>query len=88
MANTMEIDTGDTVFHRPTGETWEVACVEDDRLSWCGWPEGSAHLSDCELIEKATPDARMALLHGWAKVGNTHDHRTQYARARLDERSK
>ena len=36
----MTIDTGDTVKHGPTGETWVVAYVQGDRLAWCGWPEG------------------------------------------------
>ena len=38
----LEIDTGDVVRHAPTGETWTVALVDRDRLSWCGWPEGTA----------------------------------------------
>ena len=35
----MDIDTADHVKHGPSGETWVVAYVEDDRLAWCGWPE-------------------------------------------------
>ncbi len=49
------IDTGDIVLHGPTEERWVVACVQGDRLSWVGWPEGTALLSDCTLVEKATP---------------------------------
>ena len=56
------IDTGDSVFHRPTRETWLVACVQGDLLSWCGFPEGRAMLEDCLLVEKAEPSARRALL--------------------------
>lgn len=56
------IDCGDTVKHGPTGETWLVACVEGNRLYWCGWPPGSADLSDCTLVEKATPEARAKLI--------------------------
>ena len=59
----MEIDTGDTVLHKPTGEEWLVAGVKGDRLMWCGWPEGWAKLAECELVEKATPEARDKLLH-------------------------
>ena len=51
-----QIDRADTVFHRPTGETWIVRRVQDDRLYWCGWPPGCADLADCELIAKATPE--------------------------------
>ena len=43
------IRTGDTVYHQPSGETWVVAYVDEDRLAWCGWPEGEARLEDCEL---------------------------------------
>lgn len=53
-----QIDTGDYVKHRPTGEQWVVAYVHGDRLAWCGWPEGEAALADCELIQKATPEQR------------------------------
>lgn len=52
------IDTGDTVLHGPTGERWVVACVQGDRLSWCGWPEGTANLADCVLVEKASPESK------------------------------
>lgn len=58
----MTIDTGDHVKHGPTGETWVVAFVDGDRLFWCGWPEGSALLSDCELTKKATAADRHKLL--------------------------
>ena len=49
------IDTGDVVFHKPTGEKWLVAYVNNNRLYWCGWPPGCADLQDCELVKKATP---------------------------------
>lgn len=52
------IDTGDLVKHGPTGEEWTVAYVRGDRLSWCGWPEGEAALSDCTLVRKATRSQR------------------------------
>ena len=43
---------GDHVRHTPSGETWVVRSVEPEqnRLSWCGWPPGTALLSDCELV--------------------------------------
>jgi len=56
------IDTGDTVRHISTGETWLVACVQGNDLSWCGWPEGYAKVNDCELIRKAPPEERLAML--------------------------
>lgn len=57
------IDVGDYVHHRPSNEDWIVAAVDGDRLYWCGWPfGGSAELSDCTLIKKATNEARDRLI--------------------------
>jgi hypothetical protein len=78
----MSIDTGDTVFHAPSGERWVVALVSGTRLSWCGWPEGTADLKDCTLIDKATPEERLELLNEMAAMGEP-DHRGQYARRLL-----
>lgn len=78
------IDTGDTVFHRPTGETWIVACVKGDKLSWCGYPEGHSDLSDCDLMKVARDDERFSLLEEMAQ-GRISDHRVRYARWRLNE---
>ena len=78
----MDIDTGDTVKHKPTGEEWLVAGVQDDRLMWCGWPEGRAAVADCELVKKATPEARDKLLHELAEM-HGHDMRKTYAMMRL-----
>lgn len=74
------IDTGDTVKHIPTDETWIVACVEGNELSWVGWPEGWAKLSDCILIEKATAEQRQALLSQMAAMQDTEDHRCRHAK--------
>ena len=82
-----KIDTGDTVKHEPTGETWLVACVVGDRLSWCGWPEGTANLSDCTLVTKATPEKRVALLREMAAISSS-DHRRSFALAQLAEAEK
>ena len=78
------IDTGDIVRHGPTGEEWTVAMVEGDRLSWCGWPEGSANLSDCTLEYKATAEQQLQLLREMSKIDGL-DHRGRYARRRLAE---
>lgn len=78
------IDTGDSVKHGPTGETWVVAFVENDRLAWCGWPEGFADLADCTLVRKATPEQRVKLLREMAAEGRTRDRRWRAARASLE----
>lgn len=77
-----EIDTGDTVKHGPSGETWVVAFVRDDRLAWVGWPEGYANLADCTLVRKATGEERDNLLRQMANA-NRDDSRCRYARAAL-----
>ncbi len=78
------IDTGDTVFHEPTGETWLVALVRDGRLSWCGYPEGTADLADCSLLSKAPDEDRERLLRELAAIDGS-DHRARYAQARLEQ---
>jgi hypothetical protein len=76
------IDTGDVVLHLPSNENWTVACVDGEYLSWCGWPEGEARLSDCVLIEKSTPEYRQELLQQLAQMDGS-DHRGRHARAIL-----
>lgn len=77
------IDTGDSVKHGPTGEIWLVACVDGDRLHWCGWPEGEAMLSDCTLVRKATPEERRKLLKEIASM-NSDCHRKRHAMRTLE----
>jgi hypothetical protein len=74
------IDTGDVVKHKPTGEEWIVAFVEGDRLAWLGWPEGTANLSDCTLIEKAQFQRRIYWLR---QMAMSSGRRAQYAREML-----
>jgi len=79
--------TGDTVLHKPTGECWLVALCEGDDLSWCGWPEGWAKASDCELIKVASDEEHLKLLRDIAAPGgheHERDHRTRGARRILE----
>jgi hypothetical protein len=76
------IDTGDVVFHHPTGENWVVAYVRDGRLAWIGWPKGEALLADCELREPSDDAYRMEMLQRMAQI-NADDARGRYARHRL-----
>lgn len=76
------IDTGDTVIHTPTCEEWLVAFVENDTLCCCGWPATLASVKDCVLTEKATPEARDALLRRLEDLSQD-DPRRRYARNRL-----
>jgi hypothetical protein len=77
------MDTGDVILHRPTGEQWLVAYVQGDRLVCCGWPETAAPVSDCELLEAATPEQRLELLHHMAAMSGS-DSRKSHALQRLE----
>lgn len=79
MIDNIQIRTGDTVLHKPTGEEWLVACVQGDNISWVGWPEGTAKIADCVLIERGTDDERHKLLLSMANMSGD-DHRKRYAR--------
>lgn len=61
---------GDVVHHEPTGEDWTVAYVDGDRLAWCGWPDGTALLSDCRLKKSSTDEDHVKLLHEIAASGS------------------
>lgn len=56
---------GDTVRHRPTGETWLVAFAHRNEIAWCGWPDGRAHLSDCEVIERCSDEGHAKAVAMW-----------------------
>lgn len=80
----MNIQTGDTVFHKPTGEELLVAYEKDGRLAWCGWPEGEARTEDCTLVERGTYDERQKLLKDMAAMRGS-DSRKRYAERVLQE---
>lgn len=84
----ISIDTGDTVFHRPSREAWLVAyvtgTVERPLLCASGWPESLVPLSDCLLVDKATPAERDAMLRRMSE-GPVSDTRVSYARRRLSQ---
>ncbi len=63
------IRCGDTVYHKPTKETWIVAYADYDHneLAWCGWPEGFAKLSDCELKESCSDEEHLEAVARWKK---------------------
>lgn len=88
MSNTEEnthkvIDTGDSVIEISSGNTLLVAMVIDDEVWWCGWPEGYTKLSNCELKEKATDEARLQLLKSMAESRDGSSYHVRYARRKL-----
>lgn len=66
---------GDIVRHRPSGEQWQLAYADQGKVSPCGWPEGVADESDCEVIEACSDGAHIAMLQTWADKGPSRDHR-------------
>lgn len=58
---------GDHVYHRPSGETLEVAYadVERNRMSWAGWPDGTAELSDCDVVFRCSDEEHEAAVDRW-----------------------
>lgn len=51
--------TGDSILHKPSGETWVCAWADPETgyLSWLGWPpNGEALIADCELVRAATDE--------------------------------
>ncbi len=81
------IKTGDTVFHKPSGEIWTVAYANYDNndLAWCGWPEGWARISDCELRESCSDEESLEHLRKLADM-DTADMRRSWARTELMKR--
>ena len=73
---------GDHVHHRPSGEDWVVAYDDGDDLAWCGWPDGLARTSDCELVKACSDEEHMRMLRQVAesKTGR----RAAYAKRELD----
>ena len=57
-----KIGIADIVRHTPTGETWDVARVTDTHVYPVGWPPCCAPLENVQLLMKATPDMREAML--------------------------
>jgi len=68
---------GDHVFHRPTEETWVVAWCEGDDLAWCGWPNGMARTSDCELVHRASEAEHRASVRRVADVNDSRGPRVR-----------
>ena len=85
---TDQIKCGDTVFHKPTKETW-IVCYADYKsgfLSWFGWPEGYVEISNCELVESCTPEAHKKEVALWVNKPFRRDDGTWDHRVRIVER--
>lgn len=61
---------GDTVFHRPSGETWEVAYCDGNDLAWCGWPNGLARTEHCQLVKACSDEEHAQAVERWRQSLN------------------
>ena len=68
---------GDTVLHRPSGETWVVAWCEGEDLAWCGWPNGLAMTADCDTVSAATDDEHRVSVAEVADCGDSRGSRVR-----------
>lgn len=67
----MTFRAGDVVRHKPSGEEWVVAWCDGDDLAWCGWPNGVARTSDCDLIRAASDEQHMKVCRDVANCGDS-----------------
>ena len=71
-----KIEQGDTVLHKPSGESWFVLGVnyKKDKICVGGWPPTMAQLSDCELEEKGDKVLNeQEILHRSREFGDNWD---------------
>jgi len=52
------IDIGDDVHHKPSGEDWIVARVTEKHVYPCGYPSCRADRSQSDLSVKATDESK------------------------------
>lgn len=73
-----EFRCGDTVFHRPSEETWTVAYADyaTGDLGWMGWPEGYAKIADCDLVTSCGDKEHTEAVHRWRTL-DRNDHRVR-----------
>lgn len=77
---------GDSVRHKATDETWTVAYVDGERLSWVGWPAGEAKVSDCVLVNECSDEEHVALLKRIEQAQcEPYDRRPVMARRALEQ---
>lgn len=80
----MTLDSGDVFIHRPTGRQYTAACVHDGYVRTLGHPEITLRVEDCELVNAATYEQRIATLQALAS-SSSNNHRPTCARMRLSE---
>lgn len=76
---------GDTVFHRPSGETWIVAHADETEVMPVGWPETIAKRSDCDLVEHCSEEEHAELLGRYRQKKDKTDLRTRLVLGKYGE---
>ncbi|MGU3668616.1 hypothetical protein ACLBX9_30915 [Methylobacterium sp. A49B] len=63
--------TGDSILHKPSGDTWVWADPATGYLSWLGWPPGEAKISDFKLAKAATDEEHRERLRDLKQSGGS-----------------
>ncbi len=89
MSNVKLPRTGDHVLHKPSGETWVVAYVEDDGryLAACGWPFSLEPIASFTIEKVVSDEESEKLLQQLAAMHDMDDFRGRYARRVIRERA-
>ncbi len=81
---------GDHVKHHPSGESWVLACDEENgRVQPAGWPESQAEAAHCSLKREATDEQRLKQLRESANISTRDggDARQRVATRQLETES-
>lgn len=69
------IRCGDTVTHKPSGESWLVAYADyvSGYLAWFGYPDGEARIEDCELVKSCSDEEHAKEVSEWLDKPHSRD---------------
>lgn len=77
MTTAKKIRAGDAVLHRPSGERWLVAAVNDQGDLYCaGWPCTRSSIEDCDLLEATSDDRHTEMVYACARIRESDPRRS------------
>lgn len=77
MTTAKKIRAGDAVLHRPSGERWLVAAVNDQGDLYCaGWPCTRAEVADCDLVEATSEERHLEMVFACARIRDSDPRRS------------
>jgi hypothetical protein len=77
MTTAKKIRAGDAVLHRPSGERWLVAAVNDQGDLYCaGWPCTRASIEDCDLVEATSDERHFEMVFACARIRESDPRRS------------